>query len=52
MIRRLLEWLRDRIAVDGPEDRIVGSGEAITSPQHRRSADAARLLREAERRTT
>ncbi|WP_339104150.1 hypothetical protein [Haloterrigena salinisoli] len=46
MIRRLVARLRERIAVEDPEDRIEGSGEPITSPQHRRAADAERMLRE------
>ena len=44
MIRCLLSHLRDRFSVGDPEDRIEGSGEAIVSPQHRRSASADRLL--------
>ncbi|MDF9746009.1 hypothetical protein [Natrinema salsiterrestre] len=44
MLRNALSRLREWIAVDDPEDRIEGSGEAIVSPQHRRSAEAEREL--------
>ncbi|SEP74664.1 hypothetical protein [Natrinema salaciae] len=44
MIRTALSRLREWIAVDDPEERIEGSGEAIVSPQHRRSAEAEREL--------
>ncbi|MCU4751598.1 hypothetical protein OB919_06335 [Halobacteria archaeon AArc-curdl1] len=40
MIQRLVKRVRAWFAVEDPEDRIEGSGEAITSPQHRRSAEA------------
>lgn len=46
MIRRLLSRFRERFAVDDSEDRIEGSGEAIVSPQHRRSPEAQRVLDE------
>ena len=48
MIRRLLARLREWIAVDDPEDRIKGSGEAILSPQHRRNLEAERKLERLE----
>lgn len=44
MLRTVLSRIREWIAVDDPEDRIEGSGEAIVSPQHRRSPEAEREL--------
>ncbi|SDJ44226.1 hypothetical protein [Natronorubrum texcoconense] len=44
MIRRAIVRLREWIAVEDPEERIEGSGEATTSPQHRRSPEAEREL--------
>jgi hypothetical protein len=44
MLRNALSRLREWIAVEDPEERIEGSGEAIVSPQHRRSAEAEREL--------
>ena len=44
MIRGGIARLRELIAVDDAEERIEGSGEAITSPQHRRSPEAEREL--------
>ncbi|WP_440770454.1 hypothetical protein [Natronorubrum sp. DTA28] len=44
MIRRVIARLREWIAVEDAEERIEGSGEAITSPQHRRSPAAEREL--------
>jgi len=44
MIRSVLSRLREWIAVKDPEQRIEGSGEAIVSPQHRRSLEAEREL--------
>ncbi|WP_254761561.1 hypothetical protein [Natrinema marinum] len=44
MVRRIIAWLRERIAVEDAEERIEGTGEAITSPQHRRTQEARRLL--------
>ncbi|ELZ13081.1 MULTISPECIES: hypothetical protein [Haloterrigena] len=46
MIARLIARLRERIAVEDPDERIEGSGDPITSPQHRRAADAERMLEE------
>lgn len=46
MIRGGIAWLREWITVEDPEERIEGSGEAITSPQHRRSPEAERTLEE------
>ncbi len=43
-ISRLRTWL----AVEDPEDRIEGTGEAIRSPQHRRSREAERELERLE----
>ncbi|OIB57446.1 hypothetical protein [Natrialba sp. SSL1] len=40
MLRAAISRLRRRFAVEDPDERIEGSGEAITSPQHRRSAEA------------
>ncbi len=40
MIHRLVKRVREWLAVEDPEGRIEGSGEAITSPQHRRSPEA------------
>ncbi|ADD06260.1 uncharacterized protein Nmag_2704 [Natrialba magadii ATCC 43099] len=40
MFRAALTRLRERFAVEDADERIEGSGEAITSPQHRRSAEA------------
>jgi len=44
MIRSVLSRLREWISVEDPEERIEGSGEAIASPQHRRSLEAERAL--------
>ncbi len=44
MLRTAPSRLREWIAVDDPEERIEGSGEAIVSPQHRRCRDAERTL--------
>jgi len=44
MIRSVLSRLREWIAVEDPDERIEGSGEAIVSPQHRRSLEAEREL--------
>ena len=44
MIRGVLSRLRGWLAVEDPEERIDGSGEAIVSPQHRRSLEAEREL--------
>ncbi|TMT85464.1 hypothetical protein E2L06_02175 [Haloterrigena sp. H1] len=44
MIRGVLSRLREWIAVENPEERIDGSGEAIVSPQHRRSLEVEREL--------
>jgi len=44
MLRRLVSWVRARVSVEDPEDRIEGSGEPIVAPQHRRAADAERML--------
>ena len=44
MIWRVIARLREWIAVEDAEERIEGSGEAITSPQHRRSPEAEREL--------
>lgn len=46
MVGRVIAWLREWIAVEDPEERIEGSGEAITSPQHRRSPAAECTLEE------
>ncbi|ELZ10142.1 hypothetical protein NP511_16735 [Natrinema thermotolerans] len=46
MLRTALSRLREWIAVDDPEERIEGSGEAIVSPQHRRCRDAEQALEE------
>lgn len=46
MLRGAIARLRDWIAVENADERIEGSGEAITSPQHRRSPDAERELDE------
>ncbi|GAB7018953.1 hypothetical protein [Halostagnicola bangensis] len=48
MARGLLARLRAWIAVEDLEERIEGSGEPITSPQHRRSPDAERELERLE----
>ncbi|RQG92772.1 hypothetical protein EA462_00645 [Natrarchaeobius halalkaliphilus] len=50
MVRSLLSRLRDWIAVEDADERLEGSGEAITSPQHRRSPEAERTLEEAKKR--
>ncbi|EMA45725.1 hypothetical protein [Halobiforma nitratireducens] len=51
MVRSLFDRLREWWRVEDPEERIEGSGEPITSPQHRRSPDAERTLEEhADRR--
>lgn len=44
MLRTALSRLHEWIAVDDPEERIEGSGEATTSPQHRRCREAEREL--------
>lgn len=44
VFRDLVSRLREWIAVEDAEDRIEGSGEAILSPQHRRSPEAERAL--------
>ena len=44
MVRGIIARLRERIAVEDADERIEGSGEAITSPQHRRSPEAEREL--------
>lgn len=44
MFRRLLARVREWMSVRDPDDRIEGSGEAIISPQHRRSLEANREL--------
>lgn len=46
MLRRIWSRFREWVSVEDPDERIEGSGEAITSPQHRRSADAERVLHE------
>lgn len=51
MIGAILSRIREWIAVDDPDERIEGSGEAIVSPQHRRSADADRELERLEERS-
>ena len=51
MFRALCVRLREWIAVDDPEDRIEGSSEAITSPQHRRSPAATNELERLEELT-
>lgn len=55
MIRNAIAWLRERFAVGNHDERVEdaderfeGSGEAITSPQHRRSAAAERELERLE----
>ena len=48
MIRRLLARLNEWIALEEPDDRIEGSGEAILSPQHRRNLEAERELERLE----
>ncbi|WP_174811822.1 hypothetical protein [Salinadaptatus halalkaliphilus] len=48
MVRQWISRVREWIAVEDPEERIEGSGEPITSPQHRRSADADELLSETD----
>ena len=48
MIRGVLAWVRERLAVEDADERIEGSGEAITSPQHRRSPEAQRQLERLE----
>ncbi|MCU4926783.1 hypothetical protein OB905_12465 [Halobacteria archaeon AArc-dxtr1] len=47
MLRSTIAWVREWIAVEDAEERIEGTGEAITSPQHKRSAEADRTLEEA-----
>jgi len=44
MIRGVRSRIREWIAVEDPDERIEGAGEAIVSPQHRRSRDAEREL--------
>ncbi|WP_436344992.1 hypothetical protein [Natronorubrum sp. FCH18a] len=44
MVRGLIARLREWVAVEDAEERIEGSGDAITSPQHRRSPEAEREL--------
>lgn len=44
MLRAGIDRLREWLAVEDPDGRIGGSGDAITSPQHRRSPDAEREL--------
>ena len=46
MLRSALTRLRQWIAVEDAEDRIEGSGKAISDPQHRRSPAAERTLEE------
>lgn len=46
MIRSLVDRLREWWSLEDPEERIEGSGEPITSPQHRRSLEAERTLEE------
>ena len=50
MLRALVSRLRERIAVEDPEERIEGSGKAIRSPQHRRSPEARRELEQLQDR--
>ncbi|NGM69472.1 hypothetical protein G6M89_10720 [Natronolimnobius sp. AArcel1] len=40
MFRCFLARVREWVSVADPEERIDGSGEAIVSPQHRRSLEA------------
>ncbi|WP_195892536.1 hypothetical protein [Halopiger goleimassiliensis] len=48
MLRSLFARVHEWVAVDDPDERIEGSGEAITSPQHRRSPEARRELERLE----
>lgn len=48
LIQAVLARLRTWIAVEDPKDRIEGSGEAITSPQHRRAPEATSELERLE----
>ncbi|OVE84371.1 hypothetical protein [Natronolimnobius baerhuensis] len=44
MFRRFLARVREWVSIADPDERIDGSGEAIVSPQHRRSLEADREL--------
>lgn len=44
MFREAVARLREWVSVEDLEERIEGSGEAIVSPQHRRSREAEREL--------
>lgn len=48
MLRAAIGRLREWIAVEDPEERIDGSGDAIRSPQHRRSRAAENELQRLE----
>jgi hypothetical protein len=48
MIRDAIDRLREWVAVEDPDERIEGSGKAITSPQHRRSPASERELERLE----
>ncbi|MFP8951980.1 hypothetical protein ACLI4Z_03260 [Natrialbaceae archaeon A-arb3/5] len=48
MLRILVSRLREWISVEDADERIEGSGEAIVSPQHRRSVEAESELERLE----
>lgn len=44
MLGETVAWLRAWLAVEDPDERVEGTGEAIRSLQHRRSREAEREL--------
>lgn len=44
MFRAVLRWLRERIAVEDPDDRIEGSGEVILDPAYNARYEGERDL--------
>lgn len=45
MFRAVLRWLRERIAVEDPDDRIEGSGEVILDPAYNARYEGERELK-------